>query len=287
MDHRLKSWSKAASARWELRTKGLYLGTSVSTLRDVYLAIQALATHMYLYGPTGVGKTRLLLWFFEALCQVKNATVVLVNCKGELANMAFSWAVGAGLTKRLIHFPGKLGRIIGFNPLQPNGLAPMQQVKAAREALLTGFGDGVANLHQTAQLARHIFYGLLAARQGGYTIVEALDVILPHSDLRAALLPTIKDRHFLKSFSHFDNLREQRQAGRKLVLCTASDERLANKVADYLDLFDDVMASDASVNLKGRKKADSLVQHFGERGFAYAGDSRSDLAVWRHATPGS
>jgi 4-hydroxybenzoate polyprenyltransferase len=36
-------------------------------------------------------------------------------------------------------------------------------------------------------------------------------------------------------------------------------------------------------NLKGARKAAALVERFGERGFAYAGNDRSDLDVWCHA----
>ena len=47
--------------------------------------------------------------------------------------------------------------------------------------------------------------------------------------------------------------------------------------------FDDVIASDGITNLKGEAKANALVDLYGERGFAYAGNSRSDLPVWRRA----
>ena len=78
-------------------------------------------------------------------------------------------------------------------------------------------------------------------------------------------------------------LREQRAAGRRLVLATAAPERLAHQVADHLGLFDEVVATEGSVNLKGARKAEALVARFGERGFDYAGNGHSDLAVWRHA----
>jgi len=44
-----------------------------------------------------------------------------------------------------------------------------------------------------------------------------------------------------------------------------------------------VIASTATRNLKGRAKAQALVDRFGRGGFAYAGDSRADLAVWAEA----
>jgi 4-hydroxybenzoate polyprenyltransferase/phosphoserine phosphatase len=78
-------------------------------------------------------------------------------------------------------------------------------------------------------------------------------------------------------------LREQKAAGRSLILCTASDVAIATAIAAHLGLFDEVMASDGTVNLAGRHKAAALVARFGERGFDYAGNSRADLRVWRHA----
>lgn len=78
-------------------------------------------------------------------------------------------------------------------------------------------------------------------------------------------------------------LREQRASGRRLVLCTASDQRLADGVAAHLGLFDEVMGSDGRTNLSSESKASRLVARFGERGFDYAGNSSDDLQVWRHA----
>jgi 4-hydroxybenzoate polyprenyltransferase/phosphoserine phosphatase len=78
-------------------------------------------------------------------------------------------------------------------------------------------------------------------------------------------------------------LRAERAAGRRLMLATAADASVAQRIADHLGLFDAVIASDGTQNLKGAAKAKALVARFGPRGFAYAGDSRSDLAVWREA----
>jgi 4-hydroxybenzoate polyprenyltransferase len=80
-----------------------------------------------------------------------------------------------------------------------------------------------------------------------------------------------------------DWLQAQRQAGRRLVLCTATDQALAQAIADHLGLFDEVMASDGATNLKAQAKAAALVQRFGLRGFDYAGNDEADLAVWSQA----
>ncbi len=80
-----------------------------------------------------------------------------------------------------------------------------------------------------------------------------------------------------------DWLRTERAGGRKIILATAADEKIARAVAAHLDLFDQVLASGAGVNLKGSRKRDALVKEFGEKGFAYAGDHAADLPIWAAA----
>jgi phosphoserine phosphatase len=72
-------------------------------------------------------------------------------------------------------------------------------------------------------------------------------------------------------------------AGRKVVLATAADAILAGQLASRLGFVDQVLASDGCHNYKGTAKADLLRQSF-PAGFIYAGDSKSDLGVWRHAS---
>lgn len=78
-------------------------------------------------------------------------------------------------------------------------------------------------------------------------------------------------------------LREQRRAGRSLVLATACDAKLARQVAGYLGIFDEVLASDGMTNLSGARKADRLVEVYGERGFDYVGNDAADVPVWHRA----
>ncbi|MBU2098710.1 MAG: UbiA family prenyltransferase [Gammaproteobacteria bacterium] len=80
-----------------------------------------------------------------------------------------------------------------------------------------------------------------------------------------------------------DWLRQQKMAGRTLVLCTASDRLIADAIATHLGLFDEVIASDGRVNLTGRNKADALAERFGATGFDYAGNSWKDIPVWARA----
>lgn len=76
-------------------------------------------------------------------------------------------------------------------------------------------------------------------------------------------------------------LREQKSAGRKLILATASDLQMALPVANYVGLFDEVLGSDGKTNLRSGNKLKALTSKFGARGFDYAGNSDADFAVWR------
>jgi apolipoprotein N-acyltransferase len=75
-------------------------------------------------------------------------------------------------------------------------------------------------------------------------------------------------------------LREQKSAGRKLILATASDLQMALPVANHVGLFDEVLGSDGKTNLRGGNKLKALIEKFGEHGFDYAGNSDVDYAVW-------
>ncbi|MGK6308195.1 UbiA family prenyltransferase [Variovorax sp. DT-64] len=78
-------------------------------------------------------------------------------------------------------------------------------------------------------------------------------------------------------------VRRARAAGRRTVLATASDGRLARAIASHLGLFDAVLASDGEHNLRGAGKRAAIEADAGGRGFSYAGNDHMDLAVWRGA----
>ncbi len=77
-----------------------------------------------------------------------------------------------------------------------------------------------------------------------------------------------------------DFLREERARGRRLVLVTGSHERYALELAAELGLFEEVLATTATLNVTGRCKAALLVERYGLRGFDYMGNNRVDLPVW-------
>ncbi len=80
-----------------------------------------------------------------------------------------------------------------------------------------------------------------------------------------------------------DYLRAEHASGRKLVLATASAETYAQAVASELGIFSAVHASTCTTNLSAHRKADALSEHYGARGFDYAGNDCDDIAVFNAA----
>lgn len=78
-------------------------------------------------------------------------------------------------------------------------------------------------------------------------------------------------------------LRKQKSIGRRIILCTASSQILAQAVADHLGVFDEVLASNEAINLAGLTKAKVLSARYGNKGFDYAGNSQVDMTVWEAA----
>ena len=132
-------------------------------------------------------------------------------------------------------------------------------------------------------------------------MVESFFVLIKQNPFFAFLLPfwLLKGRAFFKQQvtrrvtldvsvlpyhrELLEHLKGQHAQGRPLVLATANDERIAHQVAEHLQLFDRVLASNGTLNLSHRHKRERLVKVFGEKGFDYAGNARQDLEVWSSA----
>jgi 4-hydroxybenzoate polyprenyltransferase len=74
---------------------------------------------------------------------------------------------------------------------------------------------------------------------------------------------------------------EQKANGRPLWLCTASNRRLAERVASHLGIFDGIISSSDTENMSGKNKAKQLADKFGVHRFDYCGNHPVDLAIWR------
>jgi len=129
-------------------------------------------------------------------------------------------------------------------------------------------------------------------------LYESFCVLLKHRPWCLLLLPSwlTKGKAYLKQqiaqrvsvnvrvlpyhTAFLDYLRSQYIHGRHLVLATATDQRLAQDVAEYLRIFHMVLASDGTTNLSAERKRDRLVALFGIHGFDYAGNAPPDLHIW-------
>ena len=79
-------------------------------------------------------------------------------------------------------------------------------------------------------------------------------------------------------------LKLKKAEGRLVVLCTGSDQRWANLVANHLDVFDASYGSSQSRNLCGENKKLFLISLYGEFGYDYIGNSIADIEPWSKAS---
>ena len=78
-------------------------------------------------------------------------------------------------------------------------------------------------------------------------------------------------------------MRQQKLAGRTILLTTATNIQYAKQISDYLQLFDEVIASNAKMNMSGNNKLKYLLKAYGNKGFDYAGNAKVDLNIWPYA----
>lgn len=77
-------------------------------------------------------------------------------------------------------------------------------------------------------------------------------------------------------------LRKEKAKGRQLILATAAHKSIAENIAAHLDMFDEVIATEAGSNLKGQAKLAVIQEKVGAV-FVYAGDSHADIPIWQAA----
>ena len=79
-------------------------------------------------------------------------------------------------------------------------------------------------------------------------------------------------------------LRQEKRKGKKLVLATGADAKIAAAVAEHFGFFDAVLASNGLTNLTGEKKREAIQRMVGGRTFDYVGNSWEDIPVWKAAS---
>ncbi len=106
---------------------------------------------------------------------------------------------------------------------------------------------------------------------------------LAYAKRRIVELVTLEFDSFPQNSEVVQFVRDERARGRKVVLVTASDQRIADESAKLFQCFDEAIGSNGTTNLKGPNKAKFLVDRYGEKRFVYVGDSSADLTVWQHS----
>lgn len=96
----------------------------------------------------------------------------------------------------------------------------------------------------------------------------------------------------LAAFAHFDIaslpentrflkwLSGQVEVKRNVYLVSAADQALVSSVAEHFGIFKEAIGSNPKLNLRGKNKANYLVERFGEGKFDYAGNDFTDLEIW-------
>ncbi len=77
-----------------------------------------------------------------------------------------------------------------------------------------------------------------------------------------------------------DFLKKSKTENRRIVLASASDERLVKKIASHLGLFDDAFGSTVENNLRGERKLELIKEITNENGFEYIGNEKADIPIW-------
>lgn len=161
---------------------------------------------------------------------------------------------------------------------QPEGSVPLVvdmdgallRVDAFHEGCVNLFAGGLRDVLGAVPLVVSAL-----RRKGAHPKAAIKAAVAARAPLDAAALP-LRDEVL-------DLIREARAEGRRVILATAADQRVADAVASHVGLFDEVCGSDGIVNLGGAAKAAWLVDRFGRGGFDYVGDHARDLPVWAEA----
>jgi 4-hydroxybenzoate polyprenyltransferase len=91
-------------------------------------------------------------------------------------------------------------------------------------------------------------------------------------------------RHLPYNESVLDFLNEKKSEGQILILATGANEKIAHAIAEHLDIFEEVFASDQHVNNTGAEKVQRIKSKY--QLFDYIGNSRADQVVWKASRVG-
>jgi 4-hydroxybenzoate polyprenyltransferase/phosphoserine phosphatase len=163
-----------------------------------------------------------------------------------------------------------------------HGLTPT----ASADALRVLFVDLDGTLIQTDLL--HEMLLMLLKSRIGLLLRAFLKLTRGRAAFKRAISETIipEIRHLPFRREVLDFISQQKSLGRKIILATATDFIWAQRIADELSIFDNILASDGVNNLKGKAKLDAIQEFCREHGyqeFDYLGNGNADLPIWRRA----
>lgn len=196
----------------------LHLGTQANG-QPFRLPLAALDRHLQIAGPTGSGKTRLLVQLFQELVGNTDACIVVLDPKGGMHRLLRRWCYSQSLDDRLLVIdPNDRRMVCGFNPVQPWADDHDLQVRVARELILRAMGQNEALA--TPRMSRwldNILHVLIEMR---LTLAEALLLLDYASNAgREAVLPHLAPspaRSDLEWLGQVTRGRGESQSGRLL-----------------------------------------------------------------------
>ena len=184
-----------------LRSPFAPIDTDVAQPTELRLTTEEKRRHLYLLGPTGVGKTNLLLQLVRADIEQRRG-VCLIDFRGELVDRAIinlaSLYRPEELKDRLVLIDLRQDDYsVPFNPLREQAADIYTRTRFLMEVVKQHFEIGVL----TEQLMRNSLLALC----GAWSLYE-LDVFLTNRDFRSQVLETVNDISVRRFFARFDQM---------------------------------------------------------------------------------
>lgn len=165
-----------------------------------------------------------------------------------------------------------------IKPTEPDTMDATQPTKPPTVDAVPLCVDLDGSLLRTDMLYESLFAMLgdkpgLALRVPGWVLAgkETLK-----DEIASRVMPDVETLPYHEEVLAF--LRQQKEAGRTLVLATASHQRYADAVAAHLGIFDHAIGTNATANNRGEAKVQAIRETVGDV-FDYVGDSDADIPL--------
>lgn len=187
------------------RSRPFGISTAPGEQRPIGLGIEDACQHLIVTGPTGAGKSNLLLHLMQADVNAGRG-IVLIDPKTDLVMDLLSRVPKARWDDVVVLDPSH-EMPVGVNPFNIPGRSPELIADAIlsviRDLFPSMFGPRTSDVLHSALLT-------LASNPGA--TIDQLPRLLTEPGFRARLLPTIRDPHLRGFWQQFDALSETAQA---------------------------------------------------------------------------